>query len=90
MEEDNYIRAGGNGFFLWPRLSTLQRTEGDGDKLLMHYVPSGMKRISKSVTKPGNIEVMYLYVRDINFAFLRFFHWILEMFQKCGMFCFSF
>ena len=35
------------GFFLWARLSTLQRTEGDGDKLLMPYVPSGMKRISK-------------------------------------------
>ena len=33
--------------FLWARLSTLQRTEGDGDKLLMPYVPSGMKRISK-------------------------------------------
>jgi len=28
------------------RISTLQRTEGDGDKLLMPYVPSGMKRIS--------------------------------------------
>ena len=26
-------------FFLWDRLSTLQRTEGDGDKLLMPYVP---------------------------------------------------
>jgi hypothetical protein len=25
----------------------LQRTEEDGDKLLMPYVPSGMKRISK-------------------------------------------
>jgi hypothetical protein len=37
MEEDNYIRAGENGFFLWDRLSTLQRTEGDGDKLLMPY-----------------------------------------------------
>jgi hypothetical protein len=25
----------------------LQRTEEDGDKLVMPYVPSGMKRISK-------------------------------------------
>jgi hypothetical protein len=25
----------------------LQRTEEDGDKLLMPYAPSGMKRISK-------------------------------------------
>ena len=33
--------------FLWTRLSMLQRTEEDGDKLLMPYVPWGMKRISK-------------------------------------------
>jgi hypothetical protein len=32
MKEDNYIRAGGNGFFL-------QRIEGAGNKLLMSYVP---------------------------------------------------
>ena len=49
MEEDNYIRTGGNGFFYVPGLSTLQRTEEDCDKLLMPYVPSGMMRIGKYV-----------------------------------------
>jgi hypothetical protein len=38
MEEENNIRAGGNGFFLWVRLSTLQKTKKDGDKWLMPYV----------------------------------------------------
>ena len=33
--------------FLSARLSTLQRTEKDGSKMVMPYVPSGMKRKSK-------------------------------------------
>ena len=49
QEQDNYIRTGGNGFVLCVRLSTLQRTEEDGNKLLMPYVPSGKMRISKYV-----------------------------------------
>jgi hypothetical protein len=34
---------------LWARLSTLQRAEEDVGKLLISYVPSGMKRISMLV-----------------------------------------
>ena len=34
---------------LWARLSTLQRAEEDVGKLLISYVQSGMKRISKLV-----------------------------------------
>jgi hypothetical protein len=40
-----FIRAEGNRFFYGTGPSTLQRE--DDDKLLMPYVPSGMKRISK-------------------------------------------
>jgi hypothetical protein len=37
MEEGQLHQSWKKWGFLWARLNTLQRTEGDGDKLLMPY-----------------------------------------------------